>query len=66
MDKFELALISDHFDKKIHQNELNELSSLSIERDTIDKKKPHESGRRYFNGTHTDDSKYIDHQKRMQ
>ena len=30
-----------------------------------DKEKPHESGRKYFNGYHADGEKFKDHQKRL-
>ena len=46
-------------------NDINESSNLSTERNTVDKEKNHMSGRRYFSGTHTDGSTYLDHQKRV-
>jgi hypothetical protein len=65
VDKFDVALVTDVFDRSVHLNESQEANRLGQERATVDKKRPHESGRRYFNGTHTDDSPYQDHQKRM-
>lgn len=65
VDKFEVDLVFNHFDRDIVKNEIIEASELSIERGTTDKQKPHQSGRRYFNGLNTDDSKYKDHQKRI-
>lgn len=65
VDNFEVDIIDNYFDKQIHLNELEEQRRLSEERVTIDKTKPHESGRRYFNGIHSDEKKYKDHQKRL-
>jgi hypothetical protein len=65
INSFQVDLIDNIFEKQLHENELEEQSRLSIERTTTDKEKPHESGRRYFNGVHTDGSKYFDHQKRL-
>jgi hypothetical protein len=65
INSFTLDVVDNMFDKSLHENELNEQSALSVERSTVDKLKPHESGRRYFNGVHTDGSTYFDHQKRL-
>ena len=65
VDQFDLALITDLFPVEIHQNEIDESQDLSNERQTIDLSRPHNSGRRYFNGTNTDNSKYQDHQKKI-
>lgn len=65
VDGFTLDLISNHFDKSIHQNELDEVKILSEERGTVDKYKTHESGRRYFKGQHVDGSVYNNHQKSL-
>ena len=65
MDNFTLGLIDDFFPKEVHQNELLESARLSDERNTVDKDKPHQSGRRYFKGINSDDSKYKDHQKKL-
>jgi hypothetical protein len=65
VDNFEVKNIQDIFPVEIHENEINETSALSLERNTVDKNRPHESGRRYFNGEHTSGEKYIDHQKRL-
>lgn len=65
VDNFSLSLISDYFDNEVHSNELNELQKLSNERINEDVSKTHQSGRRYFNGEHTDGTQYPDHQKRM-
>jgi hypothetical protein len=65
VDGFNLELVSDIFNKQLHINEISEMNNLSVERTGIDKERPHQSGRRYFNGIHTDDTKYADHQKRI-
>ena len=65
VDRFSIKLVSDIFDKDSHSLELNELMSLGKERTTIDLAKPHQSGRRYFNGLHTNETEYPDHQKRV-
>ena len=65
VDNFDIKLISDIFDKELHINELEELKQLSNERNTIDKERPHESGRRYFNGINSDGTSYSDHQKKV-
>jgi len=65
VDRFSIKLVSDIFDKDSHSLELNELVSLGKERTTIDLAKPHQSGRRYFNGLHTNETEYPDHQKRV-
>lgn len=63
VDKFELALVSDLFDKEVHLNEVQESRTLGEERSTTDKEKNHMAGRRYFKGLHSDNSRYTDHQK---
>lgn len=65
VDNFEVDLVTNIFDRQIHVNEADEAQRLGKERATTDKQKPHEAGRRYFNGVHTDDSKYADHQKHL-
>jgi hypothetical protein len=65
VDNFDISLVSDIFDKSLHFNEIEEMYNLSQERQSSDKNKPHQSGRRYFNGIHSDETKYPDHQKRL-
>lgn len=65
VDKFDLTLISELFDQNLHMNEIAESNRLGQERSGSDKTRPHQAGRRYFNGVHTDGSKYPDHQKRI-
>jgi len=63
VDKFELALVGDIFDEELHLNDAKEAKVLGVERSTTDKEKNHMAGRRYFKGIHSDDTKYLDHQK---
>jgi hypothetical protein len=63
VENFKVDHISSYFPKELHSNELLELNQLGIERNTLDMQKPHASGRRYFKGSHTDGSKYDNHQK---
>jgi hypothetical protein len=65
VDKFKVESALDHFDRETVMNDINESSNLSTERNTVDKERNHMSGRRYFSGTHTDGSTYLDHQKRV-
>lgn len=65
MDNFEVDLIGNHFDQSFHINEIEESDALSAERIGPDLDRPHESGRRYFNGIHSTGEKYADHQKRI-
>jgi hypothetical protein len=66
VEKFEIALVTDLFSDDIYTNEIEEAYSLGKERATVDKEKPHQSGRRYFNGTHSTGEKYQHHQKRLE
>lgn len=65
VDQFDLSLITDIFDKEFHENEIAESQALSAERTSVDMSKPHQSGRRYFSGLNSDNSKYKDHQKKI-
>jgi hypothetical protein len=65
VENFEIKSVLDVFDESIHKNELEEQARLSNERTGVDTRKPHESGRRYYSGTHTDGTKYRSHQKRL-
>jgi hypothetical protein len=65
VDKFDVKLVTDVFDKEFHVAEVSESQALSQERQTTDVERPHMSGRRYFNGVHVDGTKYPDHQKRV-
>lgn len=65
IDDFEIDSAYSYFSADIVNNDIQESSALSIERQTVDLTKNHQSGRRYFSGTHTDGSKYKNHQKRL-
>ena len=65
VDKFDIEDSLSHFSSELVSKEIEESRVLSIERTTVDAKRPHQSGRRYFNGENTDGSKYPDHQKRV-
>ena len=65
VEKFKVVPAVDVFPAEIVENDVKESAVLSHERQTVDLEKPHQSGRRYFSGTHTDGTKYPDHQKRV-
>ena len=65
VENFKVTPATDVFNVDIVKNDIEESSKLSIERTTVDIPRPHMSGRRYFNGEHTDGNKYPDHQKRV-
>lgn len=65
INNFTMDVVDNFFEKSFHEREIAEQSALSMERVTTDKSRPHESGRRYFNGIHSDGSEYPDHQKRL-
>lgn len=65
VDKFEIEPVSKYFSDELYQNEIAETHRLNDERNNEDIYKNHFSGRRYFSGTHTDGTKYLDHQKRL-
>jgi hypothetical protein len=65
VDNFEVDNVDNYFDQQLHLNEKNDGSELARQRANEDKQKPHESGRKYFNGEHAFGERYSDHQKRM-
>lgn len=65
VEQFDVKLLTDIFDTKYHENELYDNNELNRQRNNEDKSKPHQSGRKYFNGIHAYGEKYIDHQKRV-
>lgn len=65
VDGFELDAVSNHFSKEVIDNEHNDGAEFARQRFYDDKEKPHDSGRKYFNGEHAFGEKYSDHQKRM-
>ena len=65
VDSFELDAVSNYFNEDIIKNEHEDGSELFRQRESEDKLKSHESGRKYFNGEHAFGEKYSDHQKRI-
>jgi hypothetical protein len=65
IDNFEVDLVSNYFNNDVIDNEHLEEQKLNKEREMVDKNKPNKSGRRYFNGIHSDGTKYPDHQKKL-
>jgi len=65
VDNFKIKDSYDFFDEQIIKNEKDDLNELNRQRINEDKSKPHESGRKYFNGVHAFGEKYVDHQKRV-
>lgn len=65
VDNFNLKLMKDLYSKEVWDTEISESKRLKDERMGPDKEKPHMSGRRYFNGNHSDGSLYTDHQKKL-
>lgn len=63
VENFEIKSVHDIFDKELYLNEIKDQTELSRQRLNEDKQRPHESGRRYFNGVHAFGEKYDDHQK---
>lgn len=65
VENFTVKPAIDFFSEEIVQRDIKESSILSQERNGPDLQRPHKSGRRYFNGEHSDSSKYVNHQKRV-
>lgn len=65
IDQFDVENVYDYFDEDIVNNDIDESWKLSTERITVDIEKPHNRGKRYFGGIHTDGTKYPDHQRRV-
>jgi len=65
VEKFEVVPAIDIFEREVVENDIQESQVLSNERQTVDLVKPHQSGRRYFSGKHSDGTKYPEHQKRV-
>lgn len=65
VDSFSISTIYDTFDIETHIAEVSDAIELGRQRETIDKEKPHESGRKYFNGEHAFGELYEDHQKHI-
>lgn len=65
IDSFSVENVLDYFSKEMHEKELIDANELSRQRNNEDKLRPHQSGRKYFNGEHAFGEKYADHQKRI-
>lgn len=65
VDSFKLSTIYDSFDQESHEAEVSDFVEFGRQRNTDDKQKPHESGRKYFNGEHASGESFADHQKRI-
>jgi hypothetical protein len=65
VDKFEFVEAEEIFSEETLIKEMNDRHELVRQRLNEDKEKPHESGRKYFNGIHAHGELYCDHQKRI-
>jgi len=65
IDKFNIELASDMFSEETLIKEHSDRCEFDKQRNGTDKDKPHQSGRKYFNGEHAHGDKYPDHQKRL-
>lgn len=65
VDNFEVDIVSNYFEEGLVKNERIDGREFDRQRAADDKRKPHESGRKYFNGIHAFGEKYTDHQKRL-
>jgi len=66
VENFSVDSSKNHFDMELIKRESEESDRLSLERQTVDKERPHQVGRRYFKGEHSSGIKYVDHQKTIQ
>lgn len=65
VDSFKISTIYEVFDIETHIAEVSDAIELGRQREIDDKVKPHESGRKYFNGEHAFGEPYADHQKHI-
>ena len=65
IDKFNVDLITNVFDRSYHESELYDSSELNRQRVSEDLNKAHQSGRKYFNGVHAFGENFKDHQRRV-
>lgn len=65
IDKFKLELVNDIFSQETINKEMQDRSEFDRQRNGKDKEKPHQSGRKYFNGEHAFGEKYLYHQKKL-
>jgi hypothetical protein len=65
VDKFNLEYFDTIFSQETIDKERLDGIELGRQRLNEDKDRPHESGRKYFNGEHANGERYKDHQKRV-
>ena len=65
VDQYTVASVSDIFSKELHENEILDATEFGRQRNSEDKAKPHESGRKYFKGQQAFGEDFPDHQRRM-
>jgi len=65
IDEFNVEYFDKTFSKETIEKELLDGVELGRQRLNDDKNRPHESGRKYFNGEHANGEKYKEHQKRI-
>lgn len=65
VDNFTIQPASKIFSDELILNEIEDGQELSRQRNDEDMSKPHQSGRKYFNGEHAYGCPYPDHQKRV-
>lgn len=65
VDGFEVKYFDSIFSEETIDKELMDGVELGRQRINEDRNRPHESGRKYFNGEHANGEKYKDHQKRI-
>lgn len=65
IDNFQFELADSIFSQETLYKEQKDRTELSAQRNGVDKERPHQSGRKYFNGEHAFGEKYGDHQKRL-
>lgn len=65
VDSFTIKPATECFSDDVIINEIKDGEELSRQRNNDDLEKPHQSGRKYFNGQHAYGCPYPDHQKRV-
>ena len=65
VDGFQIKDAKDLFSQETLNKEYTDQFEFGEQRRNQDKDKPHQAGRRYFNGVHAFGQKYKDHQKRV-
>lgn len=65
VDNFSISMVEDIFDLESHNSEISDIMELARQRQNEDATKPHEAGRKYFNGEHAFGDRFSDHQKHI-